>query len=543
VRIVRICLSALLLCTCVCAQELTDEEKAALEKMEQAYTQDNTTASAQHAWFLYRTGDSSNWRKADSVLLGFIALQDADPESPTYGQWEWKLEGSLRTGDLNKALFRADIMLGKLWEQQSRMSDATRARFLESCRHLTEAAIRRWDTEVFDIGRDHVCYSNIFVLYIETLMMAGERFDDARLKRMGKSQWTRWYNHVSYFGIDEFASPTYNFVIFTHLQNIHRFCHDVRIEKECMEMLNHVYLLQSAITHPLLKIPVCGISRDYRLFLIQDDARSEVLTTPVAGYEPPPEALEMNQQRTYPFEVIGKAGIMPFIFKSYQLEDAGMGSMTGGNVFQQQIHCMAVTGRNEKERAVLFVQGSNTPVNGYTDQREMSALCVYNHLPSYWHLTQWRGDIARYRSTFDEFGVGITANWQEKLNETGHIVLSANGYDAHIFPFILQAGVVSGCKLERKKRTTTSLRYHPRPRAFDEYVFPEEPDWFGAYITLAKAGADVPAPEIAYANENGVQSYRTKTGLGLRLFVTEKGDTKQLLDVDPALIPLFRTNP
>lgn len=522
------------------AGELSAAEKATLEKMDGDYARDTKAASLDYAWLLYRAGDRQHRLRANTVLNQVFSLQDGDPESPTYGQWNWIVQDGERKADLNNALFRADIMFTKLWEQQEKMSHATRAAFLTSCKRIVEAAKRRWETEVFDIGRDFTAYSNIFVLYVETLTLAGDRFNDARLKKIAKSQWTRWYNHISFFGIDEFASPTYNAVIFTHLMNIHAFCHDERIERESKEVLDRIYLLQSAITHPVLKLPVSGISRDYRLFLVQDDARSTVLTAPPEGYVPPSKATEINEARSYPFEVVGKAAAMPFIFKSYQLQDAAMGSMTGGNCFQQQIHCMAAVGNSEKERAVLFLQGSNTPVNGFTDQQGMSALCVYNRLPTYWHLTQWRGDMSHYKETFDEFGVGLSPNWKEQLHTPGHIVIAAYGYEVHLFPFILANGALAACDMEMKHRTTTSARYHPRPRIFDEYVFPPEPEWFGAYITMVKSGTGVPDPGIASSAEEGSIVFTAKPGHRIRLFVTEQGETKQLFNADPATIPLLR---
>jgi len=533
-------LAAILLSASAYTQGLTADEQADLEKMEDAYARDEKAVSFEYAWLLYRTEDQSNHRKAGIVLDTVISLQDDDPESLTYGHWDWRWEGGEKRVDFNSALFRADIMFVKLWDQQDKMPPETRADFRKSCERVLEAAKRRWDTEVFDIGRDFAAYSNIFVLYVETLTLAGERFNDVRLQKTARSQWTRWYNHISFFGIDEFASPGYNGVIFRHLKNIHDFCHDERVQRETREVMDHIYWLQSAITHPVLKLPVSGISRDYRMFLLQADARSDVLTSSLDGYTPPPSAVEINTRRKYPFEVVGKASMMPFIFKSYQLEDAAMGSMTGGNCFQQQIHCMAAVGKSEDERAVMFLQGSYTPVNGFTDQQGTSALCVYNRLPTYWHLTQWRGDMAVYKDTFGEFGVGISANWRQRLHTPDHIVLEAYGYDLHVFPFAVEKEKTTGCGLVMKHRTSTSPRYHPRPRVFDEYVFPPEPDWFGVYIVLAKAGVEIADPGIAYSNQDGILSFNTKLGHQIRLFIAEKGDTKQLFNVDPVLIPMLR---
>ena len=144
--------------------------------------------------------------------------------------------------------------------------------------------------------------------------------------------------------------------------------------------------------------------------------------------------------------------------------------------------------------------------------------------------------MAEYKKTFGEFGIGLTPNWKEKQCAPGHIVLEAFGYDIHFFPFSLEGEKVAVCPLVLEHRTTTSPRYHPRPRVFDEYVFPEEPEWFGAYIALVKSGVEVADPGIVYANENGIRSFTTNAGHQVRLFVAEKGDTKQLFNVDPVLI-------
>lgn len=523
------------------AQELTDSERAALSRLQAAMASGPYTPNLGDAWLLYRSGDRGNYPKADTMMMRVIALQDGDAESPTFGQWGWVEREGVRSADLNNALFQAHMLFRNLWDQQEKMSSVAQSAFILSCKRALEAARRRWDIEVFDIGRDFTAYSNIFVLYIRSLTLAGERFNDELLKKTARSQWIRWHNHISFYGIDEFASPTYNNVIFEALVDIRDFCHDERMQNEIKEVMDQIYLLQSAVTHPLLKVPVSGISRDYRVFLKEADARSGVLTSPLPkGYQPPALAVAINENRQYPFRVIGRAAVNPFIFQSYQLRDAAMGSMTGGNCFQQQIHCMIAVGEDETERAVAFIQGSNTPVNGYTDQKETCTLCVYNRLPTYWHLTQKHCDPATYRDTFGEFGVGLSRNWREKSAGAGHIVLEAFGYELHIFPFIVQHAGIAPCNLVLKHRDTSSPRYHPRPIVFDEYVFPPEPDWFGAFVMLVKSGTKVQDPGIQYAVQEGIHTFTTQYGQKIRLFISEKGDTRQLFNVDPALIPLLK---
>jgi len=523
------------------AQELTADDKTLLEKLNNDYTADKKTASLNYAWLLYRS--NGECPKADTVLNQVISRQDDDPESFTYGHWGWVWRNGEKFVDWNNALFQSHTLFCDLWTQQDRMSPETQANFISCCKRVVEAAKRRWDYEVFDIYRDFTAYSNVFAMYVQTFFLAADRFKDARLEKTAKAQWIRWYNHISFFGIDEFVSPGYNWVVFRALKDIRSYCHDERIRKETKEVMDHIFLLQSALTHPVLKLPVTGVSRDYRNFLEPGDARSPVLVqSPDESYSPPLRALALNDSRKYPFEVIGKASVMPFIFRSCQLEDAAMGSMTGGACFQQQIHCIAAVGKNENERAVAFLQGSYTPVNGYTDQIGTSTLCVYNRLPAYWHLTQKHGviDMSTYKETFGDFGIGITTDWREKINTPNHTILEAYGYDLHIFPFVVQNEKIVPAGLILKHRTTTSPRYHPRPRVFDEYVFPEEPDWFGAYMTLVKSGSKVSRPEIEFLNKDGIRTFKTGTGHQIRLFIAEKGDTRQLYNVDPALIPLLK---
>jgi len=189
---------------------------------------------------------------------------------------------------------------------------------------------------------------------------------------------------------------------------------------------------------------------------------------------------------------------------------------------------------------VAFIQGSNTPVNGYTDQIGASTLCVYNRLPALWHLTQWRGDMAEYRETFGEFGLGLSDKWKVKSSAPAHLVLEAYGYELHVFPFAVQEEKLSGCALTLKHRTTSSPRYHPRPIVFDEWVFPDQPDWFGVHLVLARSGERIEEPGLRYVLQQGIRTFSTEQGHRIRLFVAEKGDTRQLFNIDPALMPLLK---
>jgi hypothetical protein len=47
-------------------------------------------------------------------------------------------------------------------------------------------------------------------------------------------------------------------------------------------------------------------------------------------------------------------------------------------------------------------------------------------------------------------------------------------------------------------------------------------------------------PRIEFTNKDGIRTFKTNKGHLLRLFIAEKGDTKQLFNRDPALIPIFK---
>ncbi|OPZ70196.1 MAG: hypothetical protein BWY83_01749 [bacterium ADurb.Bin478] len=148
--------------------------------------------------------------------------------------------------------------------------------------------------------------------------------------------------------------------------------------------------------------------------------------------------------------------------------------------------------------------------------------------------------MAEYRETFGEFGLGLSDKWKVKSSAADHLVLEAYGYELHVFPFAVREGKLSDCPLTLKHRTTSSPRYHPRPIVFDEWVFPDQPDWFGVHLVLARSGERIEDPGLRYVLQQGIHTFSSKQGHRIRLFVAEKGDTRQLFNVDPALMPLLK---
>lgn len=519
----------------------TFEEK--LNKLEKLHLLENHMAKAnignalQYASLLYHKNTAASIRKADKVLELTLSFQVADdPESSNYGLWPWSVGSPVK--DKNVPLFHAHLMFVSLWEEQDKMSAPTRAAFLKACQRILVAAERRYDEEIFELGREVVAYSNVFSLYVQTLTLAADRYDSDRLRRKANIQWRRFYNNFKFYGISEFLSTTYYQVIFDALKDIRTFGHEERIANEAKEMMDFLYLQQSAVTHPLLKLPVSGIARDYREFTRYDDARVDFLKQDVEDYTPPAKAIEINTNRKYPFQATGRAGALPFVYKSYQLPDVAMGSMSGwGNYYWQQLYCIASMGKNEKEKATLFLPASYTPVNGFTSQQGLSALCVFNRLPTMWHLTQWTGNLTDYRETFGEFGVGFTDKFKQISQTPESIVIQAYGYDVHIFPFELENGTVKPSAMGLRRRNRTSPRYHPRPARFNEYVFNETADWFGVVIKVVESGQKVVRPAISCKKEGNIYTFSAADSLSVKIAQMEQGNSIQIREDEVNLIP------
>lgn len=108
------------------------------------------------------------------------------------------------------------------------------------------------------------------------------------------------------------------------------------------------------MTHPLLKIPVSGIARDYREFTKYNDARVEFLQHDVQGYTPPAKAIEINTNRKYPFEAGRTGHCHSFVKLIRRPMRLWVQYEWLGNYYWQQIYCMAAMGKSEEKKATLL---------------------------------------------------------------------------------------------------------------------------------------------------------------------------------------------
>lgn len=527
---------------------LNETEVKRVEELDKSYDPSKNLLSGgtylstlEYVVLLFKKGEAASLQRAELILKTIIDAQVTDKGSEHYGNWPWGI--SDKVGDRNPPLFFARRMLGELWVMQDRMLPSMKTAYLKSCERLVNNAKRRWDVEIFAANRRGVAYSNVYCLYVETLTLAGVRFEDNQLTALAKEKWQVFYENFKEHGIDEFLSRDYDDIIFNALWGIHQFVTGLQ-QEEILEVMDYMYILKTAVVHPKLYTPVVGISRDDRKYSAGNDARSTFIMPNKApvGYTIPDEATSLKNNRSYPFEINGRAGSYTFTFKSYQTQKAAMGSMTGwGSYYCQQVHCMAAVGTSTSARSTLFIPGSYIHVNGFTDQKELSTLCVYNRLPTLWHRDQWGGNQGDISATLFDFGVGLSTQWIEVSSEEGKIVLNANnrGYYVYLFPYILDSNNrIKPCGLTRVERTKTSEKYHVADLKFSELLFPSDALWFGVYVKVVPANEEVPTPEITFKNENGTMVFSTNEGHQLKI-AQKDGVSVQVRDENPYSKPRY----
>lgn len=484
-------------------------------------------------------GTADGKARALFLLDDMLRLQVQDESARDYGQLPMR-PGST-AGDLNNCVFLIPHMIDILARHVPSLPPSLTQRLDHAARLALVAAQRRWDEEIFDVHRDYKGYTNIFLLYVQALLRGGAYYANPRLLRAAAGQWRRWFNHVSYYGIDEFVSLTYNDVDYGALRGIHAHAANEAMRGEARLVLDHLTTLLHAVTHPRLRLPVCGASRDYRLFL-SPGPHEPACTGRSApdGYAPPPALTEAYRTRRFPYQVRGRATAAPFLFESWQAENAALGSMTGGNYFWQQIHCLAAVGEDADRREVAFVPGSYSIAGGYVRQRHNRALCLFGRRPNTFLRTQRLTADAQLGQAFGDLGVGATAGWKTEQDASGRLVLSAYDHTVTFDSFVLDGNRARPVVLARTQRANLSQgRFHNTPVNMTEWVFPGEGQWLGCVVQLG-AGVARPAHCPVKAERQGaVWQVQAGTDLVLRLFFQATGEVTELYEADWRTLPLL----
>ncbi len=490
--------------------------------------------SLDYAILLLRRNQSGDCQRAGAIIEALLAVQLHTPDWDR-GRFPFKFPESWR--DLNATLFMAPQLAEIYTHWLPGLPESLAIRFRQAVSESVEAVERRWSDELFDTHRDYKAYSNIFVLYIQALLMFGRCLDSERLRRDGESQWQRWFNHISTYGIDEFCSPTYNEVVYEGLLGILANATGMRMQSEVKLVLDHVAALQHAVNHPVLRLAVVGLSRDYRRFLKPGGAAFRYLEQAgETAYQPPEAVLNEFQHRVYPYRASGRATVVPFRFQTWQLKDAAMGSMTGGNYFFQQIHLMVAVGTSPLDRACAFFQAErDNPVNGYVAQRDGRALCLFARTATSYWLTQHRKPVGELPLEGTKPPcLGLSGAWAVRRHEPGCVTVSAHGYTLHLQTFTL-----NGNRLEPALLTPEKLEIEGEKitgwRAAPDVI------WFVCMAELTLNGTKT---EDVILNGNIGDKMVTLSesgGLTLRLARQPSGELVELYDEDWRTLPLFES--
>jgi hypothetical protein len=222
----------------------------------------STRESFEYAVALLDSGQPERLKHAEAVLRRLIALQDQDPNSPTYGIWSWFLEEPLdkmSPPDWNWADFCGTQLLQVAIDHMDRLPLDLQQKVKDSILHAARSIQRR------NVGPD---YTNIALMGTYVTLVAGERFDNADLRDYGRTRLQRFWDYTVQKGsFTEYNSPTYTCVA---IEEISRMMQHVRDDdsRRLIERLNDFAWQHLARRfHPPTKQWAGPHSRCYSTFL------------------------------------------------------------------------------------------------------------------------------------------------------------------------------------------------------------------------------------------------------------------------------------
>ena len=185
-----------------------------------------TRETLAYAVALLDSGDPGRLERAEQVLDRVIALQDQDPNSPTYGIWSWFLEEPLdkmSPPDWNWADFCGTQLLQVAIDHTDRLSEDLRQKVKDSILHAARAIVRR------NVGPG---YTNIALMGTYVTLVAGERFGVQDLSDYGCQRLRRFCDYTREKGsFTEYNSPTYTLVAIEEISRMRQHVRDVESQR------------------------------------------------------------------------------------------------------------------------------------------------------------------------------------------------------------------------------------------------------------------------------------------------------------------------
>ncbi|MCU0914120.1 MAG: hypothetical protein MUC88_06110 [Planctomycetes bacterium] len=191
-----------------------------------------TRETLKYAVALLDAGDPERFQRAEQILDRVIALQDQEPNSPTYGIWSWFLEEPLdkmSPPDWNWADFCGTQLLQVAIDHANRLSPELQQRVKDSILHAARSIQRR------NVGPG---YTNIALMGTYVTLVAGERLGVPALRDYGKQRLRRFYDYTQQKGsFSEYNSPTYTLVAIEEISRMRQHVRDLE-SRELLEELN-----------------------------------------------------------------------------------------------------------------------------------------------------------------------------------------------------------------------------------------------------------------------------------------------------------------
>lgn len=324
-----------------------------------------TRESLTYALALLDSGEPERLARATEILDRMLALQDTNPDSPTYGIWSWFLEeplSQMSPPDWNWADFCGTSLIQIAMDHRDRLPAELAYRLDQAVLHAARSIQRR------DVGPH---YTNIALMGTYVTYTAGEFYGEAEILDYARRRLRRFYEYTREQGaFTEFNSPTYTAVAIRVLARMRR---DIR-DRDVHPMLDWLYDLAWADVarhfHPPTRQWAGPHSRCYSTLLRPgDQAFLQRATGGALRYfsdeEIPPDIeahrLDFSCPRAYipsflhldgPQEVVqvyyqGSDWLPRIIGRTYMNETVAIGTMNRGDFWNQRRPLVAYWGTAE----------------------------------------------------------------------------------------------------------------------------------------------------------------------------------------------------
>lgn len=221
-----------------------------------------TREALEYAVALLDSGDPNRLERAEQILDRVIALQDQDPNSPTYGIWSWFLEeplAKMSPPDWNWADFCGTQLLQVALDHRDRLPADLQPKVRDAILHAARSIMRR------NVGPG---YTNIALMGTYVTLVAGERFGARDLSAYGQQRLRRFHDYTQQKGsFSEYNSPTYTLVALEEISRMRQHVRDPQSQAVLKDLNAFAWRHLARRFHPSTKQWAGPHSRSYSTLL------------------------------------------------------------------------------------------------------------------------------------------------------------------------------------------------------------------------------------------------------------------------------------